>query len=169
MRVAFLGLGIMGRPMASNLVKAGHEVAVWSRTAGQGSRRRTQRVFSRRCRPGRRSGVDVRFRHQCRRERFVRTARRRGVTGRRHDHRGLEHDFTFRHAQVRRAGWRARSALRRCAHDRIESGRRSRHPDFHRGRRRSGDRVTETRCLPPWEKCFSASAKLARDRPPSWL
>ncbi|MGZ4854782.1 MAG: NAD(P)-binding domain-containing protein, partial [Candidatus Angelobacter sp.] len=26
MRVAFLGLGIMGRPMAANLVKAGHEV-----------------------------------------------------------------------------------------------------------------------------------------------
>src|SRR5256886_6865595 len=25
MRVAFLGLGIMGRPMAANLVKAGHE------------------------------------------------------------------------------------------------------------------------------------------------
>ena len=33
MRVAFLGLGIMGRPMAANLVKAGHEVAVWNRTA----------------------------------------------------------------------------------------------------------------------------------------
>src|SRR5712692_5692970 len=36
MRVAFLGLGIMGRAMASNLVKAGHAVAVWSRTAGKG-------------------------------------------------------------------------------------------------------------------------------------
>jgi 3-hydroxyisobutyrate dehydrogenase-like beta-hydroxyacid dehydrogenase len=35
MRVAFLGLGIMGRPMAANLVKAGHEVAVWNRTAGK--------------------------------------------------------------------------------------------------------------------------------------
>src|SRR6202795_5079585 len=35
MRVAFLGLGIMGRPMAANLVKAGHEVSVWSRTAGK--------------------------------------------------------------------------------------------------------------------------------------
>ncbi len=32
MRVAFLGLGIMGHPMASNLVKAGHEVTVWNRT-----------------------------------------------------------------------------------------------------------------------------------------
>src|SRR3977135_3817358 len=39
MRVAFLGLGIMGRPMASNLVKAGHEVSVWSRTAGRGVER----------------------------------------------------------------------------------------------------------------------------------
>jgi len=35
MRVAFLGLGIMGLPMAANLVKAGHEVAVWNRTPGK--------------------------------------------------------------------------------------------------------------------------------------
>jgi 3-hydroxyisobutyrate dehydrogenase-like beta-hydroxyacid dehydrogenase len=35
MRVAFLGLGIMGRSMATNLVKAGHEVAVWNRSAGK--------------------------------------------------------------------------------------------------------------------------------------
>lgn len=35
MQVAFLGLGIMGRAMASNLVKAGHEVKVWNRTPGK--------------------------------------------------------------------------------------------------------------------------------------
>ena len=35
MRVAFLGLGIMGRSMAANLVKAGHEVAVWNRSGGK--------------------------------------------------------------------------------------------------------------------------------------
>jgi 3-hydroxyisobutyrate dehydrogenase len=35
MRVAFLGMGIMGRPMAVNLVKAGHEVNVWNRTPGK--------------------------------------------------------------------------------------------------------------------------------------
>ncbi len=35
MRIAFLGLGIMGRPMASNLVKAGHEVSLWNRTPGK--------------------------------------------------------------------------------------------------------------------------------------
>ena len=35
MRVAFLGLGIMGHAMASNLVKAGHEVTTWNRTAGK--------------------------------------------------------------------------------------------------------------------------------------
>jgi 3-hydroxyisobutyrate dehydrogenase-like beta-hydroxyacid dehydrogenase len=35
MRVAFLGLGIMGRSMAANLVKAGHEVAIWNRTPGK--------------------------------------------------------------------------------------------------------------------------------------
>jgi 3-hydroxyisobutyrate dehydrogenase-like beta-hydroxyacid dehydrogenase len=32
MQIAFLGLGIMGRPMAANLVKAGHDVTVWNRT-----------------------------------------------------------------------------------------------------------------------------------------
>jgi len=31
-RVAFLGLGVMGRNMAARLVKAGHEVRVWNRT-----------------------------------------------------------------------------------------------------------------------------------------
>ena len=35
MRVAFLGLGIMGTGMATNLVKAGHEVSVWNRTPGK--------------------------------------------------------------------------------------------------------------------------------------
>lgn len=35
MRVAFLGLGIMGQAMAANLVKAGHDVAVWNRTPGK--------------------------------------------------------------------------------------------------------------------------------------
>ena len=35
MRVAFLGMGIMGRPMAANLVKVGHEVSIWNRTAGK--------------------------------------------------------------------------------------------------------------------------------------
>jgi 2-hydroxy-3-oxopropionate reductase len=35
MRVAFLGLGIMGRPMAANLVKAGHEVSTWNRSTGK--------------------------------------------------------------------------------------------------------------------------------------
>ncbi|TGY87848.1 NAD(P)-dependent oxidoreductase [Marinicauda algicola] len=32
-KLAFLGLGVMGYPMAGHLVKAGHEVAVWNRTA----------------------------------------------------------------------------------------------------------------------------------------
>jgi 3-hydroxyisobutyrate dehydrogenase-like beta-hydroxyacid dehydrogenase len=35
MRVAFLGLGIMGHAMATNMVKAGHEVTVWNRTPGR--------------------------------------------------------------------------------------------------------------------------------------
>jgi 3-hydroxyisobutyrate dehydrogenase-like beta-hydroxyacid dehydrogenase len=35
MRVAFIGLGIMGHSMAANLVNAGHEVTVWNRTPGK--------------------------------------------------------------------------------------------------------------------------------------
>jgi 3-hydroxyisobutyrate dehydrogenase-like beta-hydroxyacid dehydrogenase len=35
MRVAFLGLGIMGGAMARNLAKAGHDVTVWNRTPGK--------------------------------------------------------------------------------------------------------------------------------------
>jgi 2-hydroxy-3-oxopropionate reductase len=32
MKIAFLGLGIMGKPMAANLAKAGNDVTVWNRT-----------------------------------------------------------------------------------------------------------------------------------------
>ena len=33
MKVGFIGLGLMGRPMALNLLKGGHEVTVWARRA----------------------------------------------------------------------------------------------------------------------------------------
>ena len=33
MKIGFIGLGIMGRPMALNLLKGGHRVAVWARRA----------------------------------------------------------------------------------------------------------------------------------------
>jgi len=34
-KVGFIGLGLMGRPMALNLAKAGHDVTVWNRTASR--------------------------------------------------------------------------------------------------------------------------------------
>ena len=34
-KLGFLGLGLMGYPMARNLVRAGHQVAVWSHTASK--------------------------------------------------------------------------------------------------------------------------------------
>ncbi|MDJ0921196.1 MAG: NAD(P)-dependent oxidoreductase [Henriciella sp.] len=34
-RTAFLGLGVMGYPMAGHLAKAGHEVSVWNRTGAK--------------------------------------------------------------------------------------------------------------------------------------
>jgi 3-hydroxyisobutyrate dehydrogenase len=36
MTIGFLGLGVMGQPMALNLRRAGHALAVWSRTAANG-------------------------------------------------------------------------------------------------------------------------------------
>ena len=33
--VGFIGLGLMGRPMAANLLKAGFAVTVWNRTASR--------------------------------------------------------------------------------------------------------------------------------------
>jgi 3-hydroxyisobutyrate dehydrogenase len=34
-KIGFIGLGLMGRPMAMNLLKAGHAVTVWNRTAAR--------------------------------------------------------------------------------------------------------------------------------------
>ena len=34
-KIGFLGLGLMGRPMSLNLLKAGHSVTVWNRTASR--------------------------------------------------------------------------------------------------------------------------------------
>src|SRR6202140_1102932 len=33
--VGFIGLGLMGRPMAANLLKAGYDLTVWNRTASR--------------------------------------------------------------------------------------------------------------------------------------
>ena len=38
MRVAFLGLGIMGGGMAANLLVKGHELWVWNRTRARAAR-----------------------------------------------------------------------------------------------------------------------------------
>jgi len=36
MKIAFIGLGIMGSRMAANLLRAGHELIVWNRSPGKG-------------------------------------------------------------------------------------------------------------------------------------
>ncbi|HEY3137143.1 MAG TPA: NAD(P)-binding domain-containing protein, partial [Blastocatellia bacterium] len=37
MQIGFIGLGIMGKPMALNLIKAGFSLTVYNRTAGNGT------------------------------------------------------------------------------------------------------------------------------------
>ena len=141
MRVAFLGLGIMGRPMAANLVKAGHEVSVWSRTAGkevEGARSATSPADAAR-------GAEVVWMcvsdTQAVESVLFGPAGGRGSAGRGHDRCRLQHHFALGDPQVRRTGGGAGCALRGRAHDRIEGRGRSRQPHFHRRRRRSGDRV----------------------------
>lgn len=34
MQVGFIGLGQMGRPIAANLLRAGHELLIWNRSQG---------------------------------------------------------------------------------------------------------------------------------------
>ena len=34
-KIGVIGLGLMGRPMAANLLKAGHSLTVWNRTAAR--------------------------------------------------------------------------------------------------------------------------------------
>lgn len=58
MKIGFIGLGVMGRPMAKNLIKAGHELLVFDRmnaaveelaafgAAASRPRRSQQRVLS---------------------------------------------------------------------------------------------------------------------------
>ena len=35
MKIGYIGLGIMGKPMAMNLLQAGYDIAVWNRTAAK--------------------------------------------------------------------------------------------------------------------------------------
>ncbi len=100
MRVAFLGLGIMGRSMAANLVKAGHEVAVWNRSGGkdvEGARSAASPADAA-------QGAEVVW--MCVSdtkavEGVLFGAGRRGASsGRGHDYCGLEHDFAFRHSAL---------------------------------------------------------------------
>ncbi len=37
-QIAFLGTGLMGRPMAENLIARGHDLTVWNRTGSKTDR-----------------------------------------------------------------------------------------------------------------------------------
>ena len=69
-KLGFLGLGIMGYPMARNLLQAGHEVGLWSHTAAkakqlaEATRRPVLRYPRRSRRKGRRMYLPVRRRQR---------------------------------------------------------------------------------------------------------
>jgi 3-hydroxyisobutyrate dehydrogenase-like beta-hydroxyacid dehydrogenase len=43
-KLGFLGLGLMGYPMARNLIRAGHEVALWSNNASKAKQLAAEQV-----------------------------------------------------------------------------------------------------------------------------
>lgn len=59
MKVAFLGLGIMGSRMAANLIRAGHEVTVWNRTTATAEHFVEQHPAARRADTPRDAAADV--------------------------------------------------------------------------------------------------------------
>ena len=48
-KLGFLGLGLMGGPMAANLLKAGHDVAVWSHTSAKAKKLAAKHKNARYC------------------------------------------------------------------------------------------------------------------------
>ena len=61
-RVGFIGLGIMGAPMAANLVRAGFELAVETRTREKVERSATSREEAATCPPCSRAHASARSR-----------------------------------------------------------------------------------------------------------
>src|ERR1035438_869232 len=57
-RLGFFGLGLMGYPMARNLLRAGHEVALWSHTADK-ARKLAAEAGGRFCDTPREAAVDA--------------------------------------------------------------------------------------------------------------
>ncbi len=145
MRVAFLGLGIMGEAMATNLVKAGHEVTVWNRTPGklvEGAGVAPTPAAAA-------QGAEVVW--LCVSDTDAVEAgdlRQRWsgiVADRRNDHCGLEHDFSLGDREIRGACRREGRGVGGRADDGIENWRSGRDTGIHR--RRSGANIDRLKPL----------------------
>ena len=80
-KIGFIGLGIMGRGMVDNLMKAGFEVTVWNRTASRMDPFVERRAASAADSPARGSGSQ-RYHHHLR-QRYARCRSGRPGRGRR--------------------------------------------------------------------------------------
>ena len=166
--VAFLGLGVMGFPMAGWLAKKGHNVTVYNRTAAKAEKWCKQHGGKAAATPadgggGRRDRVQLRRRRS-------RSARDRARLGRRHrrDARGLHlrrsHDgLGRRRARDRGGRQQARRALPRRARVGRPGRRRERQAHGH-GRRR-GRAVRDGRARDPLVRAGRALAGPGRLRP----
>ena len=171
MRVAFLGMGIMGRPMAANLVKAGHEVSIWNRTAGkdkilEGARTASLLLPTPRAAP-KWSGCAFptpRLSKPC--CLAPAASKKRSLNGMIiADSSTISPSATLRFAERVKS---ARRSLRRRSRNRIENRRRKRPADLHGWRRGIRAGAPLRRSFRRWANKFSPWAKPARARPPSW-
>ena len=119
-KLAFLGLGVMGGPMAGHLQKAGHEVTVYNRTASKAEDwvrepRRRAAADPARGREGRRfrDGLRRQRRRPARRSAWATTAPSRAWRRRRL--RRSHHGVGRGHARAVRGGGRGRDQLCRRA------------------------------------------------------
>jgi len=58
-KLGFLGLGIMGYPMARNLARAGHDVGVWSHSGGKAKKLASEEPKAKACATPREVGADA--------------------------------------------------------------------------------------------------------------
>ena len=136
-KLGFLGLGLMGGPMAKNLLKAGHDVAVWSHTSEKARKLAARYKNARYCASPKAVGRFGRLHLLvCRRLGDVRV-RAHGQERRYRGHQGWnsrsrrEHHRAHRRAPHRESLAEEKSTLPRRALHRLDARRHRRHAHLH--------------------------------------
>ncbi len=154
-QLGFLGLGIMGYPMARHLLEAGHEVALWTHSAAK-ARELAAKGKGTACATPKEVAQRSDFICYCVGDTAMTRAVSIGKDGliegmrpRKRD-RGLQHHFAHREHGDRRDVRRQGRPLPGRALHRVESRRGRRDPYVHGGRRPGGFRARSSPTSRPW-------------------